>query len=168
MTGRVYNKRIEEYAMLKPAKMRHRIAAYLVDIVIITIIVAIILSLSAINIITLVQNPFGSVRVNIVLLIQFFMLSLVVALVLFSYYTLVPLRLNGQTIGKRMFRIRTVNIDGTSITFMTIFVREIVGRMFINYATFGFGAIISLIVTLYRKDRRAIHDVIANTIVIDN
>ena len=153
--------------MLKPAKMRHRIAAHIVDFTIITVVVAIIFSLSAINIITLVQNPFGSVRVNIVLLIQFFMLSLVVALVLFSYYTLVPLRLNGQTIGKRMFRIRVVNLDGTSMTFMTIFVREVVGRMFINYATFGFGAIISFIVSLYRKDRRSIHDVISNTIVID-
>lgn len=153
--------------MMKPAKLRHRFAAYLIDITLIGIIVAIILSLSAINIITLIQNPMSNIRINIVLLIQFFMLSLVIALVLFSYYTLIPLRLNGQTIGKRMFKIRTVNADGTALTFMNIFVREIVGRLFINYGTFGFGILVSTIVALYRKDHRAIHDIIANTIVID-
>lgn len=153
--------------MLKPAKFRHRFAAYLVDLLVVFILVAIVLSTSAINIITLIQNPFSQIRINIYLLLQFFLLSLIIALVLFSYYTLIPYRLNGQTIGKRMFRIRTVNADGTAMTFMTIFVREIIGRLFINLSTFGLAIAVSALVAAYRKDHRTIHDVIANTIVID-
>lgn len=153
--------------MLKPAKFRHRIAAYLVDLLVVFIMVGIILSTSAINIITLIQNPFSQIRINIYLLLQFFMLSLIISLVLFSYYSLIPYRLNGQTIGKRMFRIRTVNVDGTSMSFMTIFVREIIGRLFINFSTLGLAIPVSILVALYRKDHRTIHDVLANTIVID-
>lgn len=154
---------------MNKARVRHRVAAYLVDFSISLLIMALFLSFSAIDIFSLLRKGDlqASTTVSLFLLFQFFQMALTIGIFIFIYYTIIPWRLNGQTFGKRLFRIRTVKIDGTSMDLVTIIVRELIGRLFIDYTTFGLGMFISYLVMISRPDKRSIHDIIAGTKVID-
>lgn len=151
------------------AKVRHRVMAYLIDFSLSLVIMAVMLSFSTIDVVSfLISGKLNApISVNLFLLIQFFQMSLTIGIFVFIYYTLIPWRLNGQTIGKRMFRIRTVKVDGTSMDLLTIIIRELIGRLFVDYTTLGIGMIVSYLVMISRKDKRSIHDIIAGTKVID-
>lgn len=154
---------------MKTAHIRHRVMAYAIDFTISIIIMAVVLSFSTIDVISVLISGRinASITINLFLLFQFFQMVLTIGIFVFIYYTLIPWRLNGQTIGKRMFRIRTVKVDGTALDMTTIIIRELIGRLFIDYTTLGLGMVISYLVMLSRKDKRSIHDIIAGTKVID-
>ncbi|GAK08942.1 RDD family protein [Geomicrobium sp. JCM 19038] len=81
-----------------------------------------------------------------------------------GYQIVLPVLWVGYTVGKRMLGIRIVRMDGSDVTFGTMFMRQAVG-MIIYALTLGIGVIVSAIMIASRTDRRAIHDLIARTYV---
>jgi len=77
---------------------------------------------------------------------------------------LVLLALNGQTIGKKLLSIKIVNVpDGNTAGLGTIFwLRFMVGQVILALLF-----PIDIILFLFRKDRRSLHDLIAGTTVIE-
>ena len=102
--------------------------------------------------------------------------------ILFAYFN------NGQTIGKKVFKIRIVDKDNNKIKFRQIFIRSIFiygiissfySSVFINFLsvnTFSMVAsgisyieytfiIICFFMILYKKDKRGLHDIISGTMI---
>jgi len=77
-----------------------------------------------------------------------------------SNFLLLPL-LRGQTIGKMLTGLTIVNLDGTRIGIVGIIRRNIFGYI-ITIATLGLGFLFAAVHT----SGRALHDIIAQTIVI--
>jgi uncharacterized RDD family membrane protein YckC len=111
----------------------------------------------------------------------------------FFYYMIVPLSIwKGQTIGKRWCHFKIAPKNGDNVTFRELFLRQIIGIFLlegalifpssllrqilslvsnINFITplmyLGIGmSILSGLFVLFRKDYKAIHDLISNTRVI--
>ncbi|SHJ95335.1 Uncharacterized membrane protein YckC, RDD family [Clostridium amylolyticum] len=111
----------------------------------------------------------------------------------FFYYVFVPLTIwNGQTLGKRWCHFKIVKTDGKNVVFKELFFRQVIGIFLvegalifpssllrqilslasnINFITplmyLGIAvSIISVLFVLFRKDHKAIHDLISNTRVI--
>ncbi|MBN2432516.1 MAG: RDD family protein [Acidobacteria bacterium] len=74
---------------------------------------------------------------------------------------LILLLTSGQTIGKKMLKIKIVKEDYQKATFGTIFGREIVGR-FLCGLTAGIGYLIAL----FNDRKQGLHDKVARTIVV--
>ncbi len=111
--------------------------------------------------------------------------------ILFSVLILefiVPLWLkNGQTIGKKIFSIAVMRIDGVRVNHVMMFVRAILGKYTIEImipviillmAFFGVGSIVTLGVVvlillfeiglmIFTKTNSMIHDVISSTVTVD-
>jgi len=109
------------------------------------------------------------------------------------YYLIVPLNIwKGQTLGKRWCHFKIVKMEGNNVMFKELFLRQVIGIFLIegslifpsnlfhqilsflinvnlitplNYLGIAI-SIISALFVLFRKDHKAIHDLIANTRVI--
>lgn len=111
----------------------------------------------------------------------------------FFYYFIVPLKIwNGQTLGKRLCHFKISKGNGEDVTSKDLFLRQIIGIFIIegslisasnilhqimslisdkNFITplmyLGIAvSVISALLVLFRKDHKAIHDLIAKTKVI--
>ncbi|MCT2535223.1 RDD family protein [Aquibacillus koreensis] len=83
-----------------------------------------------------------------------------------AYLTILPIIWNGFTVGKRMTNIRIKRFsDDEKITILNMVLRQVVGIYFIAAITFGLSILISAVMVIYRKDKRAIHDFISGTYV---
>ncbi|GAA0451348.1 RDD family protein [Alkalibacillus silvisoli] len=80
------------------------------------------------------------------------------------YYVLLPVLWYGYTLGKRAMGIRISRVDGGKVGVGTMLLREIVGNL-IYGLTIGIAIIVSIFMVVFREDKRAIHDLIANTYV---
>ncbi|HUS61843.1 MAG TPA: RDD family protein, partial [Acidimicrobiales bacterium] len=76
------------------------------------------------------------------------------------YFTVLTTRLKGQTVGKRLMRVRVLRLDGTSIGWWSAFERA--GGYVAGIATgfLGFAQI------LWDPNRQCIHDKIVGTVVV--
>ena len=95
---------------------------------------------------------------------------------------------NGQTIGKKVFGIAVMRVDGVKIDGPLLFTRTILGKYVIEtmlpilfllmilfgivYASVGLiaiGAIVitNLVILIVNKNNSAIHDILASTVVVD-
>ena len=110
------------------------------------------------------------------------------------YYMIMPLKVwKGQTLGKRWCHFKIVKMDGDNVIFKELFLRQIIGiflvegalifpsKLFhqilslvinVNLTTplryIGIAvSILSVLLVLFRKDNRAIHDLISNTRVMN-
>jgi len=83
------------------------------------------------------------------------------------YHSLFLILFKGQTPGKRWMGLRVVSKDGDGLDAFQIFGRELLGRQFINSITFGISYLVSVIWSLFTKEHKTIHDVIAGTRVIE-
>ena len=86
--------------------------------------------------------------------------SVIELLCYFLYYALLEGSM-GATLGKKLCKITVVNLDGTKIKMGTAFMRSF-GRL-VSGLVLGIGYIIAL----FNENGRSLHDMIANTIVID-
>ncbi|WP_332695702.1 RDD family protein [Halalkalibacter lacteus] len=80
------------------------------------------------------------------------------------YSLLLPIFWYGYSVGKRLLGIRIVKLDGSNVTFGTMLLRVIVAG-FVYAITIGIAFIVSIFMVALRKDKRSIHDMLANTYV---
>lgn len=84
------------------------------------------------------------------------------------YSLLVPMFWYGYTVGKKIVGVRIARVDGEPLGIGTMLLRVLVGMVLIYGITFGLAAIASAIMVGVRKDKRAIHDLVAGTYVTSN
>jgi uncharacterized RDD family membrane protein YckC len=87
------------------------------------------------------------------------------ALVIFQIYRVST---TGQTLGKKWVGVRIVKLDGSPVTFTTVFLLRGFVPGLIGAVPYV-GAVFSLvnILFIFREDRRCIHDLIAGTRVVE-
>jgi uncharacterized RDD family membrane protein YckC len=73
--------------------------------------------------------------------------------------------LRGQTIGKRLMRIKVRRSDTDPVTRGRIFSRELLGKILIN--SIPIVPFISIFTILLTKEHKALHDMLADTIVVE-
>lgn len=150
---------------MKPAKPLNRVAAYIVDFLITGITILVVYFICSFDLIFLFKK--GILNMDFNTAIHFYRVTVVNALLICSYFTLVPYILDGQTLGKKIFRIKVVMVDGSKITFASLFVREILGKLLLNFINIFLANLASFVLMLYREDKRAIGDIFAKTMVVD-
>lgn len=110
----------------------------------------------------------------------------------FSYYYLLPLYWHGQTLGKKLTRIKVVGYDGSEVTPLQLFIRQIImmtlieGSLFTSTTTIhqmlssiingkivsiisrcGLCiSIITIVILIVTSSHQALHDLVANTMVV--
>ncbi|WP_246570105.1 RDD family protein [Lentibacillus saliphilus] len=93
--------------------------------------------------------------------IGFWTVGGILGVVIFYGYFLLMTRLFGQTLGKMIFGLRVVHINGEQLTWGDLFFREVVGR-FINEVLFH----IVYIVVAFTPQKEGVHDMVGNTRVV--
>jgi uncharacterized RDD family membrane protein YckC len=74
----------------------------------------------------------------------------------------------GQTVGKRIMRLRIVEATGHACTLTHLFfVRRMIPQVAWNLPFIGLGLAIGNLAFIFRPDRRCLHDHLASTVVID-
>ena len=120
------------------------------------------------------------------LMLMMVSVSILLSVVILEF--IVPLCLkNGQTIGKKIFSLAVMRIDGVRATPLIMFARSILGKytveimiptMLILMLFFGMGSIVTiavvilialfeLILVIATKTNSLIHDILAATVVVD-
>lgn len=125
----------------------------------------------------------------------FYIIAALSLLIGFWYYVYIPLKVwKGQTLAKRMLHLKIVKVDGENVDMKALFLRQVVGmflvegaviacssllRQMLTYITainfvdsfiyIGFGiSIVSILLMVFSRKRRMIHDFIGTTMVIQN
>ena len=147
------------------AKASSRLAAYLLDFVITGITMLVVYFIFSFDIIFFVGK--GMLNMDVKTAIHFFRVTFINVLLVCSYFTLIPYLLDGQTLGKKIFRIKVVNERGEKASLKRLFIREIFGKFLLNFVSFFFGHLISFILLESRNDKKSIADILAATIVVD-
>jgi len=90
----------------------------------------------------------------------------VVCIIFYMLYSLIfTLIFKGQTIGKKLMSIRVCSSDTSNATFGRIFTREFVGKVLLN--SIPLLPIISLFTLILTKEHKTLHDMLADTIVVE-
>jgi uncharacterized RDD family membrane protein YckC len=116
-------------------------------------------------IIAAIRNP--NINVDVKVIFDSFRSGAVLIIVLIFYFVAIPFYLKGQTIGKRIFKLKIVNEDGSDVGVKELFFREIIGKLFIDFLSLGLSIISSFIIMCLRDDKKSLADIIAKTKVID-
>lgn len=82
-----------------------------------------------------------------------------------SYLIITPLIWKGYAVGKRICNINIQRVDVQKLNTRTMIFRELIGKVLLIYITFGISTVISIFMISFRKDKRAIHDLIAGKFV---
>lgn len=115
--------------------------------------------------------------------------TLVSIIVYILYFVVYPVYNNGQTVGKKMFRLKIINSKNQQLTFNNLLFREMILHsialniivtvlvLFLNKSQFislsnmlsiiqEIIFIVIIIMIILKKDGRGLHDIVGNTIVI--
>nr|CAA6817563.1 MAG: RDD family protein [uncultured Thiotrichaceae bacterium] len=78
------------------------------------------------------------------------------------------LKKNGQTIGKKMMKIRILRSDNRLSTLFHLITLRTLPVTLLSVIPYGIGTILSIaeVLTIFRADRRCVHDMIADTKVV--
>ncbi len=123
---------------LNPASALDRIAAHLIDIILL-ILCSFAISLYA--------GTYG----------------LIISSSLFFVYFLICHLLWGQTLGKKIIGIRLISVGAQSLTLWRVLSRETLGRVFCVGSLF-----LGYVRVLFSKDRRGVHDLLSGSAVISD
>lgn len=146
------------------AKSYHRIFANIFDLVVIVAIALLLTFRSLISLIIALINPTS--LDSLALYLSAFGSGALAFMAVIAYFIVLPIFWNGQTLGKRFFKIRIIKNDGSDIDFKTIFLREMI-RVLLFILTFGVSAFADTMVLLFSKQRIGFYDYVAATQVID-
>ena len=150
---------------MKLARVRHRIMASLIDLVIMTLLLSLIFLWKLPFIISMFKVNEHVVSTKFI--VDMFRWGIIFSVILIIYYTIIPLLLNGQTIGKKIFKLKITGECKEKIDFKTLFYREVISGIFISFASLGITALASVITMLLREDKKSIADIFAKTTVVD-
>ena len=81
-------------------------------------------------------------------------------------YGLIPVWTNGQTLGKKMLKLRAVSEDGFYLSTGGQLLRGVIGVVLLSLVTSGMTTWISAVMVLVTDKRQGIHDYMANSVVI--
>ena len=151
---------------MKLAKVRHRVMAALLDFAIIAGLLGAVV-IGKLPIIINIFSQKGGAPVTAKFIVDLFRYGIIYCVMLFVYYIVIPLFLKGQTIGKKVFKLQIVKENGEDLDYKTMFYREGIGRIFINFASLGVTSIVSTIIMMLREDKKDLADILAKTKVID-
>lgn len=150
---------------MKMAKVRHRIMASLLDFGII-LGIFVIITLGKLPFIISMLNESEHI-VTTKFIVDVFRYGIIFSIILLIYYIVLPLFFKGQTIGKKVFKLQIVNENGDMLDYKTMFYREGIGRIFLNFASLGITVVVSTIIMILREDKKDLADILAKTKVID-
>lgn len=150
---------------MKLAKIRHRVMATLLDNAIIFLCVSVCLF----NVwIELIYSLVNSEVMTSIMVFSFFRAGMFYALFLLFYYMVVPIVIfKGQTIGKRIFKIKVVCDGNKDVDYKVLFFREAICRILVRVLSMGLSGVVSFVIMLIRDDKKSLADVFAKTKVID-
>ena len=145
-------------------KLSHRIFADIFDTFIVFALVLIALIPSIVSLINVLISDNGW---NVAALYISSVISGALALVfVILYHIVLPVYLNGQSLGKKYFNIMVVKNNGSPIDFKTMFIRELV-RVFVLLTSFGLSLIVDLITLSTSRGRVSFYDTLSSTSVVD-
>lgn len=150
---------------MKIAKVRHRIMASLLDFIIVAGISFLFVLVKLPFLISFLQSYEHVVTTKFI--VDIFRWGIIFTAFFLAYYSVVPTFLKGQTIGKKVFKLKIVKEDGSDVDYKTMLYREGIGRIFINVASLGMTLIADIVIMNLRKDNKNIKDILAKTKVID-
>ena len=148
------------------APLLRRLLAWLVDAIIIGVVIVVVLLCTSLTAIFNLIKEGTSLTLTLYSLIELVQVGLVIEIIFILYYISIPVRNHGQTIGKKMLKIRVVKDDGKDADFSTLFMRQAIAEQLLGALTFGATFIVNALVALFRKDKKSISDVFANTKVV--
>ncbi|WP_440100638.1 RDD family protein [Streptosporangium sp. H16] len=90
--------------------------------------------------------------------------TLLVAVIGFLYYWLLTAFWNGQTLGKKIFRLRVADTSGHKAGVGQVALRELVSWLMYSTCCLGW---IDVAFILFQSRKQAVHDIAARTLVID-
>lgn len=144
-------------------KSIHRFLANAIDFL---FLLAITLILILPAIVALINTwVFANKLTSLALFLSSFVGGAVAALHVVFYLIFLPMSWNGQTLGKRFFRIKVVQNDGTPIKFRNMFVRTIASLVVI-VLSLGLSLVVEVFNISLSKKHNSIFDVIASTKVV--
>lgn len=151
---------------MKLAKVRHRILASVVDFgIVLGLFVILTIGKLPFIISMLVSSEEHVVTTKFIF--DVFRYGITFCIILLIYYIVFPLFLNGQTIGKKIFKLQIMKDNDKKLDYKTMFYREGIGRIFINFASLGITVIASTIIMALREDNKDLADILAKTKVVD-
>ena len=148
------------------APLLRRLLAWLVDAIIIGVVIVVILLCTSLTAIFNLIKEGTSFNLTLFALIELIQVGLVIEILFILYYISIPVRNHGQTIGKKMLKIRVVKDDGKDADFSTLFMRQAIAEQLLGALTFGATYIVNALVALFRKDKKSLSDVFASTKVV--
>lgn len=110
----------------------------------------------------------GSSSFPVSVIMQLYMIIYLIIVGLFNVITAFELWITqGYTLGKWIAKIKVENINGKKMNFLNAFTREALIKCALNAITVGILSIVSFIISTVRPDRKALHDMATNTIVVN-
>lgn len=185
-----------------------RFLAYLIDIILVGTIMGIISAIFTTKNATVLSNQFLELNEQVIntkldfgiyysrvaditlsLDRENFMINIINCVIIILYFVVLPLYKNGQTLGKKIFKIKIVREDKEDLTANELIIRNIVVNGLLNtflafclvfllsgfeYFTItsilGFIQFVLVVVSAYmiifRKDKKGLHDIITKTKVV--
>jgi uncharacterized RDD family membrane protein YckC len=150
--------------MKQRPKTQIRLLSTLFDLIICLAFAFIIMLPSIIAFINVLVN--ASIANIIAVYISAVVCGALVILFALVYSVVFPILWKGQTIGKRFFRIKLVNADGSDVTLKTLFIRETL-RLVLLVISLGASAIGDLASLTISKSHRSFSDIVSSTYVIN-
>jgi len=87
-------------------------------------------------------------------------IAIVTAIVFYSYFVLMT-KFFQQTIGKMVFGVKVVALNGEKLTWLTVIFREVVGKFIAKFILF-----IGFLFVVFSEKKQGLHDQIADTTVV--
>lgn len=185
-----------------------RFLAYLIDIILVGTIMGIISAIFITKNATVLSNQFLELNEQVIntkldfgiyysrvaditlsLDRENFMINIINCVIIILYFVVLPLYKNGQTLGKKIFKIKIVREDKEDLTANELIIRNIVVNGLLNtflafclvFLLSGFEyftitsilgfiqfvlVVVSACMIIFRKDKKGLHDIITKTKVV--
>jgi len=131
-----------------------RAVAQIVDLLLLTVVTAIVVTLVGFWLMADLDSPAASYVVGATLIFQFFLFW--GYFILFEYYA------SGKTLGKRLMKVRVVQDNGNNASFLSILLRN----LFRLVDMLPLGYLVGVVVILVNGRERRIGDLVAGTMVV--